>query len=322
MAVTESDVIWAFRTFLGREPESDAVVREHCGISDLRALCETMIASTEFCARWGRPPSRDSEKDMPNLVLRQSIETSASEQELRQLWERVQRAWVHLGHERPYQSVLAYDRYAPLRFGESERQFWESGESEARRLADYLADLGGVKLADAVVVEYGCGVGRVAIPLAAIAGSVVGYDISEPHLKLARLRAAAVGRTNFRAVAVYDLPNELEPCDVFYSRIVLQHNAPPVIGHLIRTLIRSLRVGGIGLFQVPTHFHAYRFSVGAALRAPPKMDMEMHCYPQAEIFSILAQEGAHLIQMREDDSPDRPDLFVSNMFVLTKVRHR
>ena len=52
------------------------------------------------------------------------------------------------------------------------------------------------------------------------------------------------------------------------------------------------------------------------------MDMEMHCYPQAEIFSILAQEGAHLIQMREDDSPDRPDMFVSNMFVLTKVRHR
>jgi SAM-dependent methyltransferase len=321
MPVAESDVIWAYRTFLGREPESDAVVREHCGISDLRTLCEVMIASAEFRVRWGRPPSSSSDQNVPNLILRQSIETSASEQELRQLWERARQAWVHLGRERPYYSVSTDDRYAPLRFGESERHFWESGESEARHLADYLTDIG-VNLASAVVVEYGCGVGRVAIPLAAIAASVVGYDISEPHLKLARLRAEAVGRTNFRAVPVHDLPNELEPCDVFYSRIVLQHNAPPVIGHLIRLLIRSLRLGGIGVFQVPTHFYAYRFGVGAALRAPQKMDMDMHCYPQADIFSIIAQEGAHLIQMREDDATGRPDLFVSNVFALTKVRQR
>ena len=46
--------------------------------------------------------------------------------------------------------------------------------------------------------------------------------------------------------------------------------------------------------------------------------------PRDQLYSCqrsIAQEGAHVIQMREDSSPSRPDLFVSNMFVLTKVRH-
>jgi SAM-dependent methyltransferase len=320
MAVTRSDVVWAYRTFLGREPENDDVVTEHCGATDLRALCEALVSSAEFRVHWGSTPTPNSRKTSPDLLARQSIEISADEQALRQLWERVRRAWLHLGHEQPFYSVLADDCYAPARFGEFEPQFWESGEAEAGGLANHLADIGAVALADAVVLEYGCGVGRVAIPLAAMAGSVIGYDISEPHLKLAQQGAAALGRTNLRTILIDELPQKLERCDVFYSRIVLQHNSPPVIGHLIRVLIRSLKIGGIGVFQVPTHFYGYRFSVGEALRAPPKMDMEMHCYPQAEIFSTIAQEGAELVQVREENSPGRKDLFVSNMFVLRKQR--
>jgi SAM-dependent methyltransferase len=323
MAVTESDVVWAYRTFLGRDPENASVVRERCGVSDVRALCESFVGSTEFRVRWGPEATGNSDKDEPNLVSPQSVETRADAQALRQLWERVGRAWVRLGHERPFYSVMAYDCYVPARFGEFERQFWESGETEAGRLAGYLADLHlagrGVKLADAVLLDYGCGVGRVAIPLAGIAKRVIGYDISDPHLAVARARAAAVGRTNFRALPVGDrLPGELEPCDVFYSRITLQHNAPPIIGHLIRRLIRSLRTGGIGVFQVPTYCYGYRFRVAETLRAQPSLDMEMHCYPQADIFSLVAEEGAKLIQVREDDSTGRKDLFISNMFVLTK----
>jgi hypothetical protein len=44
----------------------------------------------------------------------------------------------------------------------------------------------------------------------------------------------------------------------------------------------------------------------------------MHCYPQPELFALIAHEGARLLEMREDDAPGRRDLFVSNTFVLTK----
>ena len=46
--VTRSDVIWAYRTFLGRQPENEGVVQHHCGAPDLRALCESFADSAEF----------------------------------------------------------------------------------------------------------------------------------------------------------------------------------------------------------------------------------------------------------------------------------
>src|SRR5262249_3864755 len=140
----------------------------------------------------------------------------------------------------------------PARFAESEIEFWRSGETEANILAGYLADLGLMQLDEASVLEYGCGVGRVTMPLAEKARQGTAYDFSEPHLALARKRAAALGRTN---VQLMQLDNPLdvafEPCDLFYSRIVLQHNPPPLIGYLLRTLIRALRPGGVGVFQLP-----------------------------------------------------------------------
>jgi SAM-dependent methyltransferase len=320
MTVAKSDVIWAYRTFLGRAPENDRVVREHCGASDLRALCESFLASAEFKGGTGSAADGNYSGPLPIFMPRLSIDTSADADDLRRLWGRVRRAWESLGDERPFHSVLTDDRYLPSRLSESESQFWHSGEVEAEQLADYLAGLGLVKLEDATLLEFGCGVGRVTIPLAAIVRSVVAYDISDRHLRFARERAAALGRTNIRAIAIGDsLPAEFEPCDVFYSRIVLQHNPPPIIGDVIRQLIRSLARGGVGVFQVPTHYVGYRFSTSEALRAAQKLDMDMHCYPQAELIQLIAEEGGKLIQVREDDAPGRRDLFISNTFVLTKL---
>jgi hypothetical protein len=46
--------------------------------------------------------------------------------------------------------------------------------------------------------------------------------------------------------------------------------------------------------------------------------MEMHCFPQPELFALIAQAGALLIEVREDDTPKHPELFVSNSIVLRK----
>jgi hypothetical protein len=46
--------------------------------------------------------------------------------------------------------------------------------------------------------------------------------------------------------------------------------------------------------------------------------MEMHCYPQADLFSLFADEGARLVHASEDDTPGRRDIFVSQVFVLMK----
>jgi len=320
MAVTESDVFWAYRTFLDRAPENDSVVRDHCQAPDLRSLCDSFMGSAEYRHRSAIDVDRSGQGPLPIFVPRLHIDTTASEDELRQLWGRVRQAWEGLGVERPFHSVLTEQRYAPDHIKDSAAEFWQSGVSEARSLAEYLAGLGLVGLADAMLVEYGCGIGRVAIPLAALVQHVVTYDISEPHLEIARERAKEVGQANIRMMAIGSAPPEqFEPCDVFYSRIVLQHNPPPIIGYVVRKLIRALKKGGVGVFQVPTYHIGYSFNLRDALGAAQNLDMEMHCYPQADLFSLIAQEGARLIQMREDDAPGRRDLIVSNTFVLTKT---
>jgi SAM-dependent methyltransferase len=136
---------------------------------------------------------------------------------------------------------------------------------------------------------------------------------------LGRARAAALGRTNIRMIAIGDaLPDEFEACDLFYSRIVLQHNPPPIIDFVLQKLIRALKPGGIGIFQVPTYGVGYSFNLREFLQSPQPHDMEMHCFPQAELFSLVAQAGACLVEVREDDAPGRRDLFISNNFVIKK----
>ena len=317
--ITKSDVVWAYRVFLGRRPENERVVREHCHAADLRALCETFIGSPEFKLKAGTAGEGKCREPLPIFLPPLAVDTAADPDELCQLWDRVRRAWESLGNEQPFYSVLTKDRYLPSQFSDFAAEFWQSGEIEAWDLAGHVASLGLVQLENAVVLEFGCGVGRVAIPLAAIARSVIAYDISERHLEYARKRAAALGRANLQVIAINGgLPADFGPCDVFYSRLVLQHNPPPIIGLVIRRLIRSLRRGGVGVFQVPTYCIGYRFSTSEALRSPIKFDMDMHCYPQASLLALIADEGARLIQVRDDDAPERQDLFVSNTFVITK----
>ena len=73
------------------------------------------------------------------------------------------------------------------------------------------------------------------------------------------------------------------------------------------------------MFQVPTYRIGYRFNVADYLSSPRLLDMEMHCFPQAELLLLIAQEGARLIQIRDDNATGRPDLFVSNTFVIVKT---
>jgi SAM-dependent methyltransferase len=303
----------------GRPPKSDQVVHNHRKAPGLRSLYQGFrrLAALRARPKANAGGARQA-APLPVFTPPLKVDTSADADALRQLWQSVRLAWESLGDERPFHSVLTEPQYLPDRVGETEAQFWESGRAEAEQLAHYLGSIGFASCKDLTVIEYGCGVGRVTVPLAAIAKEVVGYDISEPHLQLARQRALALGRTNIRLIALGDLPAAFEPCDAFYSKIVLQHNPPPLIGYLLRTLIRSLRRGGVGVFQVPTYYAGYRFDLHSALQSPQHSDMEMHCYPQADLFSLFADEGARLVHAREDDTPGRRDIFVSQVFVLMK----
>ncbi len=142
------------------------------------------------------------------------------------------------------------------------------------------------------------------------------YDISVGNMEHAKQRARELGIDNIIFHECSDVIETLQPCDVFYSRIVFQHNPPPVMTRLIQKMLASLNPGGVAIFQVPTYRIGYRFKIDEWLKADHALDMQMHCLPQSRIFEIFAQEGGTLLEVREDGSTG-PD-FLSNTFVVRK----
>ena len=111
---------------------------------------------------------------------------------------------------------------------------------------------------------------------------------------------------------------KLEPCDLYYSAIVFQHNPPVIISRLIREALRTLKPSGIALFQVPTYNLGYRFRTADWLAASHAPDMQMHCLPQGKIFEIIAEEKCAVLEVREDDWAGPATQRLSNSFIVRK----
>src|ERR1035438_7602927 len=231
MAVTEEEVIWCYRRILGREPESAEIIEQQvAAVDSFRELTLRFIASEEYQQR--TTPTALIPLERSNI----EIELAASAPELLQLNDRIRETWTRLGVDRPHDSVISGDGYLPQAIdAEAVERFYASGESEVSIIRTVLARYGLSQTAEKICVEYGCGLGRVTLALAALFKRVHGYDISPNHLKHANQRAAKLGVKNveFHLCSAKPIGGDLASCDVFYSRIVFQHNPPPVIRELI-----------------------------------------------------------------------------------------
>jgi len=250
--------------------------------------------------------------DRPGL----EIGVYATTEQLSQIFERIRDSWTRLGTDRPHYSVLTCDEFRPQTIDGSVDRFWASGDLEVTIIEAVLQRCGFGAPAGRTYIEYGCGLGRVTIPLAARFGVVHAYDISPTHLSLARKRAAERGVSNIDFHCCSSgVPAALPECDFFYSRLVFQHNPPPVIRELIRMALQSLRIGGIAAFGVPTYLPGYRFLVEDYLASPRKLGMELHCIPQSEVFALIADAGCALIEVCEERPVNPADGRTSNLFI-------
>jgi SAM-dependent methyltransferase len=319
MAVTREEVLWCYRSILGREPESEKAVEAKLKTKDFAALREAFLSSSEFINKQKNLPPRRS--FMPRDVEKNEIEYEATPTQLKECLTKIKAAWSHLGITRPHHSVLTNERYLPDNLPKNLDDFYASGEVEAKCVEKMLARHDFTGLEKKTCVEYGCGVGRVTMGLARLFDKVHAYDISPNHLALAEERAATVGVANckFHLCSAEPLA-PLEACDFFYSRIVFQHNPPPVIAQLIRNALRSLKTGGIAIFQVPTYHPGYRFSIKEWLATEHALDMQMHCLPQPAIFKIFADEYCVPLEVREDGSTG--GAFISNTFIVRRAAAR
>jgi SAM-dependent methyltransferase len=316
--VSREQVVEAYRLILGREPESEEAIGSQMAAHEtVESLRVSMLYSPEFRRAALYSPWLLPMDECPRI----DVETEAAgETELRALFERVAESWNAFGASEPYWSVLTDEAFRLDSFDQNAREYLDSGENEVARLLAWL-DRNGVKPKSlGSCLEYGCGTGRITRWLAKSFERVHACDISEPHLKLARehLEKAGCRNVEFLLTGTLESLDELPPADLIFSVIVLQHNPPPLIAHILRKLLDALRPGGVAFFQVPTYSRGYRFEAAKYLRSKASADcVEMHVLPQAEIFSIAAARSCDVLEVLPDDCVGDPD-WISNTFLVRK----
>ncbi len=133
------------------------------------------------------------------------------------------KAWRRWGKEDPYYGVLAHDRFVRGQIDRHRDEFFASGhEFITDLLSRYEAHFGALERAR--VLDHGCGVGRLALPLASEFASVDALDISPDMLAEARANAQRAGAANIDFVLADDrLSRATGAYDFVNSLLVLQH---------------------------------------------------------------------------------------------------
>lgn len=248
-------------------------------------------------------------------------EYEASDSELQQMLQHIEGVWSAYGAEDPHWSVVTVPRFRRDVIKENLKEFHETGRREAGVLDLIFARNGIAASPDLRWLEYGCGVGRVTRWLADRGSSVIGADISGNHLALAREYCESEGVRNAgwtQIRSIFDVA-KLPAFNALYTKIVLQHNPPPIIYRILDLLLSKIEKGGYAVFQVPTYKNQYVFRVSEYLSKMHTFKaLEMHVLPQKAVFELLHRHGFLTIEVMRDHLVSQAD-YISNTFFVQKL---
>jgi SAM-dependent methyltransferase len=157
-------------------------------------------------------------------------------------------AWREYGRTEPYYGVLSDERFRQHRLTpESLDEFFRSGELYVQFILKTIQHHFEPRFAPKRVLEFGCGVGRLAIPLARAGEAVVAVDISEDMIKEATRNCASRGISNIEFVRSDDRLSAVHGrFDLAVSYLVFQHLASRRAERISKMIVERLEAGGIG----------------------------------------------------------------------------
>ena len=149
--------------------------------------------------------------------------------------------WEDLARRQPYFPVLTDE-------GIREVEFLKSGEDDVALLLAAITSMLGYDVPLTTALDFGCGAGRLTIPLARRATRVVGCDVAPTILEHARQNAREAGLQNVTFIETAELSES--QFDFVCSLLTFQHIHPTEGYKLIRTLMRVLAPGGVAALQL------------------------------------------------------------------------
>lgn len=166
----------------------------------------------------------------------------------------LQRTWEALGTSDPFWAIITDPSKKNNRWDPEE--FFANGDAEIDCLMDSVNALP-ASVKRGIALDFGCGVGRLTQALCRYFERCVGIDIANSMIRMARKYNRFGDRCQYLVNDAGDLRIfEDGYLDFIYSNIVLQHIPPEYSARYIRDFVRVLSVGGLAVFQVPSHVAA------------------------------------------------------------------
>lgn len=176
---------------------------------------------------------------------------------------------------------------------DDETTFEEGGQRDAERVGKYVTPA-------SVVLDFGCGSGRVARYVAPHCAELWAVDASPRMLELARERLG--DSTNLRFARCHDvkIPDVAsESVDVVYSFLVLQHLEREDAFLALRELRRVLRPGGTAVLTFPNLLDDSYLEgfVRYALAGEVANEARARIYTPQEVERVLPAAGFSLVDV-------------------------
>lgn len=223
--------------------------------------------------------------------------------------QRISRAtWERLAKDDPWRAVLTtVDGRALASDGEARETFYRSGEEHVERIFSAIhAHFGEMNFE--IAVDFGCGVGRLAVPLALRCSSVIATDIAPRMLAITADRLQAKHVTNVTLQTSQEFVREGTPIDLFHSFLVLQHIWPNDGMRILRRVLPRVRIGGMAVIHVPywiggnlprfpfrwarTHIPFFNAIANVVRGIPARTPfMQMNAYDLTAITVLLGEIG-------------------------------
>lgn len=232
--------------------------------------------------------------------------------------------WEQFGRQEPYFGVLANARFRRAQLDDATLdEFFASGYLQIAAMLDMAEAHAGRPLELSRALDFGCGVGRLAIALAQRADEAVGVDVSPSMLAEARRNCDARGVDNVTLVETRALSSLQERFDLITSHIVFQH-IPSTTGYeLLGRLADLLAPGGVAVMQftlspvspLARPFYAILRSVPPARRIwnlvrGRRADfpfMEMNVYSLERLLAVLERSGINDATVRFEAAERKAD---------------
>jgi len=160
--------------------------------------------------------------------------------------------WEKWGKKDPYFAVLTGPQYRSGSLTpESKREFFQLGEDHFHGILEACLRIE-PGFQPKRTLEFGCGVGRLLMPMARICQQAVGVDISDSMLKWAAIHCQEQGLRNITLLRSDDSLSLVQgKFDLIISFIVLQHIPVKRGKAIFSRLLELLEDGGIAAIDVP-----------------------------------------------------------------------